>query len=100
MPLPTAGSVNPIGLDASGHADLASHWGVTLDTSYVRASDVLSVSVRGSTELTCEPARAHATRMIQLRYKRRKLILRINWTGFARWRIGDRTNIGDQRLDV
>jgi len=40
MPIPTAGSVNLYGVDVGGHVDLFSHWGVTADTSYVRASDV------------------------------------------------------------
>jgi hypothetical protein len=40
MPIPTAGSVNLYGLDLGGHIDVASRWGVTLDSSYVRASDV------------------------------------------------------------
>jgi len=40
MPIPTAGSVNLYGVDVGGHVDLFSHWGVTADTSYLRASDV------------------------------------------------------------
>ncbi len=40
MPIPTAGSVNLYGLDVAAHVDLASRFGVTADTSYVRASDV------------------------------------------------------------
>lgn len=40
MPIPTAGSVNLYGLDLGGHIDAASRWGVTLDASYVHASDV------------------------------------------------------------
>jgi hypothetical protein len=39
MPIPTAGSVNLYGLDVAGHIDVASRWGVTLDSSYVRASN-------------------------------------------------------------
>jgi hypothetical protein len=40
MPIPTAGSVSLNGLDVAGHVDLASRWGVTADSSYVRASNV------------------------------------------------------------
>jgi hypothetical protein len=32
--------VNLYGLDVAGHIDVASRWGVTLDSSYVRASNV------------------------------------------------------------
>lgn len=39
MPIPAAGSVNLNGVDVSGQADLASRWGATVDTSYVRASN-------------------------------------------------------------
>ena len=40
MPIPGAGNVGLNGVDVGGHIDVASHWGVTVDTSYVRASDV------------------------------------------------------------
>ncbi len=42
MPVPTAGNVNLYGLDVAGHIDLASRWGVTLDSSYFHASDVFA----------------------------------------------------------
>lgn len=41
MPLPAAGHVNLNGVDASGHVDVSSRWGATVDVSYVRASNVL-----------------------------------------------------------
>ena len=42
MPIPTAGSVNLYGLDVGGHIDVASRWGVTTESSYVRASNVFA----------------------------------------------------------
>lgn len=41
MPIPSAGHVNLNGVDASGHVDVSSRWGATVDASYVRASNVL-----------------------------------------------------------
>ena len=41
MPVPSAGHVNLNGLDVSGHSDMSSRWGATVDTSYVRATNVL-----------------------------------------------------------
>ena len=41
MPIPSAGHVNLNGLDVGGQVDIASRWGATVDTSYVRASDIL-----------------------------------------------------------
>jgi hypothetical protein len=40
MPIPNAGRVGLNGLDVAGHLDLASRWGITADSSYVRASNV------------------------------------------------------------
>jgi len=42
MPIPTAGTVGLNGVDVGGHIDLASRWGVTLDSSYARASNVFN----------------------------------------------------------
>lgn len=41
MPISSAGHVDLSGLDVSGHVDVTSCWGATLDTSYVRASNIL-----------------------------------------------------------
>jgi len=41
MPIPSAGHVDLNGLDLSGHVDVSSRWGATVDASYVRASNIL-----------------------------------------------------------
>lgn len=44
MPLPSAGNVRLNGFDVSGSIDWSPRWGAVIDTNYLRASDVLSVS--------------------------------------------------------
>jgi hypothetical protein len=45
--IPGAGRVNLNGLDASGNVDLTPHWGATIDSSYVRTSNILSTGNSG-----------------------------------------------------
>jgi hypothetical protein len=47
--IPSAGRVNLYGINASAHADFLPHWGVALDSGYVRASDVLGTGHPGYT---------------------------------------------------
>ena len=47
MQIPGAGRLNLGGLDASGRVDFSDHWAATIDSSYVRASDVLSTGHQG-----------------------------------------------------
>jgi hypothetical protein len=47
MPIASAGRANLNGLDFSGNVALSSRWGATLDSSYVRTSDVLSTPHQG-----------------------------------------------------
>jgi hypothetical protein len=42
MPIPSAGQVNLSGLDVSGQLDLRGRWGATVDSNYVRSSQVFS----------------------------------------------------------
>jgi len=42
MMAPSAGNVNMNGVDASGFVAFSRHWGATVDTSFLRASNVLS----------------------------------------------------------
>ena len=44
MPLPGAGNVHLNGLDASGSIAWSPRWGATLDSNYLRASDVLGIT--------------------------------------------------------
>jgi hypothetical protein len=44
MPLPAAGHVSLNGLDVSGSIALGPRWGATLDTNYLRTSDVLGIA--------------------------------------------------------
>ena len=44
MEIPGAGRVHLNGLDASGSIALGPHWGATLDSSFLRTSDVLGTS--------------------------------------------------------
>jgi hypothetical protein len=41
MPMPSAGHVNLNGIDAGAYADFTPRWGATIDTGFVRASNVL-----------------------------------------------------------
>jgi hypothetical protein len=47
MPISSAGRANLNGLDFSGTAALSSRWGATLDSSYLRTSNVLSTPHQG-----------------------------------------------------
>jgi hypothetical protein len=47
MPMPSAGRANLNGLDFSGSIGLSPRWGATLDSSYLRTSDVLSTGHQG-----------------------------------------------------
>jgi len=47
MPIPGAGHVHLNGLDASGSIALGPHWGITLDSSYLRTSNVLGTTHPG-----------------------------------------------------
>jgi hypothetical protein len=47
MPISTAGRVNLNGLDFSGSVALGPRWGMTLDSNYLRTSDVLSTPHQG-----------------------------------------------------
>jgi hypothetical protein len=42
MQIPGAGRVNLDGLNAAGRVDFSDHWAATIDSSYVRSSDVLA----------------------------------------------------------
>ena len=44
MPIPAAGHVHLNGLDVNGSVALGPRWGVTLDSSYLRTSDVFGTS--------------------------------------------------------
>lgn len=45
--IPGAGRVNLNGLDAGGHVDFNSRWGATIDSNYVRTSDILGTGTGG-----------------------------------------------------
>lgn len=45
--IPSSGWVNLNGLEATGHADFLPHWGVAVDTGYVRTANVLSTGHTG-----------------------------------------------------
>ena len=47
MAIPSAQHVNLSGLDVAGSADLNSRWGATVDSTYVRTSDVLGTRHAG-----------------------------------------------------
>ena len=47
MSAPTGGSANLYGADAGALLDFSRHWGVTVDSSYVRTSDVLDLGHSG-----------------------------------------------------
>lgn len=47
MPIPSAGHANLNGLDFSGNIGLSERWGATLDSSYLRTSDVLGTGHQG-----------------------------------------------------
>jgi hypothetical protein len=47
MPIPSAGHANLNGLDLSGSIGLSPRWGATLDSSYLRTSDVLRTGHQG-----------------------------------------------------
>jgi len=47
MAIPSAGHVNLSGVDASGTVALSPRWGATIDSSYLRSSDVLSTTHQG-----------------------------------------------------
>ncbi|MGO9127597.1 MAG: hypothetical protein ACLP6G_22250 [Terriglobales bacterium] len=47
MPIASAGRVNLNGLDLSGSVALSPRWGLTLDSNYLRTSDVLSTPHQG-----------------------------------------------------
>jgi len=47
--IPSAGRVGLNGLDATGHADFLPHWGVAVDSGYVRTHNVLSTGHSGYT---------------------------------------------------
>lgn len=47
MEIPGAGRLNLGGLDAAGRVDFSDHWGAMIDSSYVRASDVLATGHEG-----------------------------------------------------
>jgi len=47
--IPSAGRVGLNGLDVTGHANFLPHWGVAVDSSYVRTSNVLTTGQSGYT---------------------------------------------------
>ena len=47
MPIPGAGRAHLNGVDASGSIDWSPRWGATLDTNYLRASNVVGTSHQG-----------------------------------------------------
>jgi hypothetical protein len=47
--IPSAGRVNLTGIEATGHADFLPHWGVAIDSGYVRTSNVLDTGHTGYT---------------------------------------------------
>jgi hypothetical protein len=47
--IPSAGRVGLSGLDVTGHANFLPHWGVAVDSGYVRTSNVLATGQSGYT---------------------------------------------------
>ncbi|MFY9681049.1 MAG: hypothetical protein WA416_14085 [Candidatus Sulfotelmatobacter sp.] len=47
--IPSAGRVGLSGLDVTGHANFLPHWGVAVDSGYVRTSNVLTTGQSGYT---------------------------------------------------